>query len=622
MKRISLIVAICTSLSKYAVGQNDLAFYKSHPEYWPLMVSLTSDYRSELFGVVTEMKAGGPYEFIEVEQLLDFVKIYVPTAPEGIKKEYPAEVNRTDFLQRANDYFNNLSEAEKQITYKSLGNYPDKWPDEVKVRRSHKIKSLDKGKIEINYGDMVRPVRMAVDELVIEIDGGQYLIDPVKTDILARVRHEKSDETIELVSKESTTTGPKQVSSQGSYLSQKSKAGSVDQNVVYLEVDRFKDFKEGFAEVTIGNKTGLINSSGEFVYDMTKLTFSNSSRDRLGNYLLMAHGGFSTNGVMKYGVFNLEKKDFEKELQSNRIEFRDDFILEYTDGDHYLITDVFGNQLGPITDYWHDVYSGTQNGSSDGHYKDLSKYPLQRKSTNGLIGFGFPGKGFQIEPAYQQASDFHEGLAAVYKVDAFGKGAWGFIDVNGAEVIPFVFSKKPHDFYNGLSLVFPSDPSKMGFKSAYIDKTGKPYIKLPFLIPDSHENDFVKEVIFTSQAGVSYASFLIINKDGTQTDLQAKLKASIPAYQSIKVEGYTPLLTSSILSVHIFLSNTVNDPYALMDLSGNLLTPPIFKDLGPFDDMAGLAYAKFEKADGTVLEGYVNAEGVFMILKKQESSGW
>ena len=68
-----------------------------------------------------------------------------------------------------------------------------------------------------------------------------------------------------------------------------------------------------------------------------------------------------------------------------------------------------------------------------------------------------------IQPQFDEATDFSEGLAAV-KIG----GKWGFVDKSGKFVIPLGDYKWVKPFQNGLSRVgFPGD----GW--GYIDQKGK-----------------------------------------------------------------------------------------------------------------------------------------------------
>lgn len=87
-------------------------------------------------------------------------------------------------------------------------------------------------------------------------------------------------------------------------------------------------------------------------------------------------------------------------------------------------------------------------------------------------GFGFMDKTGKvvIPPAYRDAGDFHEGLAAVSKED---EGPWGYIDRSGQLVIPIIYDVAGR-FGEGLAAV------ERGGKWGYIDKTGKVVLPLTY----------------------------------------------------------------------------------------------------------------------------------------------
>jgi hypothetical protein len=74
-----------------------------------------------------------------------------------------------------------------------------------------------------------------------------------------------------------------------------------------------------------------------------------------------------------------------------------------------------------------------------------------------------------ITPRFERAQSFQEGLAAV-RVN----GKWGFIDRTGTTVIEPQF-KRVEPFSNGLALVFKKD------RPLYINRTGKTELAGPFL---------------------------------------------------------------------------------------------------------------------------------------------
>lgn len=102
---------------------------------------------------------------------------------------------------------------------------------------------------------------------------------------------------------------------------------------------------------------------------------------------------------------------------------------------------------------------------------------LARFSRKGKVGY-FDRQGkVAVEPKYDDAKKFSEGLAAVNvgaksagrpRPDVMRGGKWGFIDKTGRLVIPMRFSNVDvKGFSDGLALVYVED------KPAYIDKTGK-----------------------------------------------------------------------------------------------------------------------------------------------------
>jgi hypothetical protein len=83
-----------------------------------------------------------------------------------------------------------------------------------------------------------------------------------------------------------------------------------------------------------------------------------------------------------------------------------------------------------------------------------------------LHKYGFIDKqgNLIIEPLYNTAWDFSEGIAFVKKDDYYG-----CIDKNGTEVLPFVY-KFGYKFKNGLALVRLKNGG-----ITYIDKNGNEY---------------------------------------------------------------------------------------------------------------------------------------------------
>lgn len=120
-------------------------------------------------------------------------------------------------------------------------------------------------------------------------------------------------------------------------------------------------------------------------------------------------------------------------------------------------------------DYIPTVQSGKWGYKQFGDWVIEPRFDQAKDFADGLAAVSLYGKwGFiakngqsAIAYRYDQCGPFCEGLA---RVNLYGK--WGFVDKNGELVIPFKYSKAS-DFSNGLAKV------TIGDKSGYIDKTGE-----------------------------------------------------------------------------------------------------------------------------------------------------
>ncbi len=102
--------------------------------------------------------------------------------------------------------------------------------------------------------------------------------------------------------------------------------------------------------------------------------------------------------------------------------------------------------------------------------KEIAAEKLTRIKSGDKYGYigVINGKKIFIEPQYDFAWDFSEGLAVIEIA-----GKQGFIDINGETVIQPIFDKA-YSFSEGFAKI------KMGGKYGYIDKNGKIVIGVQF----------------------------------------------------------------------------------------------------------------------------------------------
>ncbi len=111
------------------------------------------------------------------------------------------------------------------------------------------------------------------------------------------------------------------------------------------------------------------------------------------------------------------------------------------------------------------------------------------KDANGLYGFKQWGE-VAIEPRYNHALNFSEGLAAVEM-----NGRYGYIDASGKCVIPYKFERAA-SFSEGLAAV------KFNGNYGYIDRTGKCIIPYKFAGANDFKDGFAKIITIEGRSGL------------------------------------------------------------------------------------------------------------------------
>jgi hypothetical protein len=200
------------------------------------------------------------------------------------------------------------------------------------------------------------------------------------------------------------------------------KWGFVDKYFQFVIAPRFdyaSEFSDGRAEVTINRKSGFIDKSGEVViplkYDMAWPFSDGLARVRRD---------------IQVGTWMTEEGEQPK--------------YRY----QYGFVDRDGNERIALQ---FEAATYFSNG-----------YALAVPSNFKLFGIIDKQGRFVYEPEFEEAEEFHEGIAAVRLKDK-----WGYVDTNGAWVImpSFIHAR---DFWHGLALVAWSDHER-----GYVDRSGK-----------------------------------------------------------------------------------------------------------------------------------------------------
>jgi hypothetical protein len=165
----------------------------------------------------------------------------------------------------------------------------------------------------------------------------------------------------------------------------------------------------------------------------------------------------------------------------------------------------------------------------------------------------------------------------------------GALDKKGNTIIPFMYSKEPRDFSEGMAAVFDKT-GHIGF----IDKTNTLKIPCQFSrVISPFRNGYAMVEVPTGTGGIA-----IIDKNNS-------VIKKMPA-----------------MDIHCERSDGLchfpsNRGWGLMETSGNIILPAeYFSDIGDFGDgLDGLAAAKAIVNGKKSLEGYINIHGDFVVLR-------
>lgn len=260
------------------------------------------------------------------------------------------------------------------------------------------------------------------------------------------------------------------------------------------------------------------------------------------------------------------------------------------------------------------------------------KEGLARIKVKGKWGFVDKTGKVVVNPIYEDALDFRDGLAAVSKKDEKkDEVLWGYIDKNGAVKINFQFVKdkekmfcEPGSFYEGLAFT-SSDGKQWGC----IDKEGKYQINPQFEGDFGNPYEFKNGVSVVSQGGsygfIDKKGKYIVNpqfKDARRfsSNSMAAVQHSDGKWGFVNKEGKYEINPQFEEVAVGFFGDVAfvksSDKYGIIDKKGLYIINPQFDDVKLYDigvnygvksdyvDYASIAEMIFEKSTSTQHLGY------------------
>lgn len=396
--------------------------------------------------------------------------------------------------------------------------------------------------------------------------------------------------------------------------------GDVHPDAKVIDADDLYPFNQGMAAVSKGNAMALINAKGEFSIpynsqyhiargETPEILLSNSSSNKY----------FNTNGKLLV------------EPGSTR------YQSWHPTGDNMYVESIIQNANSPgwsvqVVDKNGKKYE-IKNLPSQPSYIGEEMYSVPKERTSSVHAVvNFNGQ-YITKFIYRDIGHFIDGMAIVSKTDEFGETRFGFIDKTGKEVIPVIYSQKPTIFTGGLASIFPVD--KTEFAQAVINKKGEIVAKLPE----------VRGICYIGNGFFDYDPRHIMNAKGEVIAVKDFLsgygveatasEAEIQLHQEsecISDPDYTPMIQkiddgkmwyarypkkSHLVSAGFIDIKRKKAVEAAFEVQG-IAREPVF------DPVSGLALVKLrlgkDNRGATIYrEGYINEDGVFMIVKGEKS---
>ncbi|MFT3948415.1 MAG: WG repeat-containing protein [Agriterribacter sp.] len=396
--------------------------------------------------------------------------------------------------------------------------------------------------------------------------------------------------------------------------------GDIHPDAKVIDADDLYPFNQGLAAVSKGNAMALINAKG--VFSIPYNSQYQLARGENPEILLSNNKYFDTKGKLlvepsstQYETWHLtEDMMYVESIKQDANSPKWSVRVVDKNGKKYEI----------------------KNLPSQPGYIGAEMYQVRKERTGGNWAvINFNGE-YITKFIYDNIGYFIDGMAVVSKTDEFGKTRYGLIDKTGKEIIPVMYSKRPTNFTGGLGSIYPVDRTE--FAQAVINKKGEIVAKLPgeqlicyigngfFNYDPRHIMNTKGEVIavkdFLSSYGVeataSDAEILLHQTSECISDFLNNIPlikkiddgkmwyARYPKKSQIVSAGFIDIKRKKAVEAAFEVHATGREPV--------------------FDPVSGLALVKLrlgkDNRGGTIYrEGYINEDGVFMIVKG-ENEKW
>lgn len=400
--------------------------------------------------------------------------------------------------------------------------------------------------------------------------------------------------------------------------------GDIHPDAKVIDADYLYPFNKGAALIRKGTAWALINKKGDFIVPYNKYLFDVVTQSDIiagtwsqgGIFIVYPPDG--TGGSI--GAINYEGKlitggysSLGWSLTNNRLmiyatDKNGNLIFMNAEGQKYILKHSEDYTIMP------DTFS-----------EDAVTVWSKKSDDKGFKGFKNLKDEWIAKPQYDLAEPFSEGLACVTKEDQFGELKHGFINKEGKVVIDLIYSEGPTNFLGGLSRVSPKD--KTAFKEAYIDKKGNIMVKLNQFNGYKYMGDGLYLKSSKSRSILNAEGHIIPESEflktyGVVMDASKDKELFIRDWSEVAKQKYIG---------KIRFGRSLKKSGAVLNMGFiNLETKKVVEgrftgaNLFVFDPVSRLATAQFfiDEEMGyksKLREGYINEDGVFVIVKGEKS---
>lgn len=405
------------------------------------------------------------------------------------------------------------------------------------------------------------------------------------------------------------------------------KLGQLAPNAKAIVADEMFSFNDGAAIIRNGSAYALIDTTGNFIipYNKYNLRLEGATYDLPNGYMFNNGFFYFYDGLSKSGYLNSKGKILEYIEGNNNWKPSGEILMsDVRAPDSYNVGKRIAQDIQTVVTKDGKKYQIIHD---DGSPAAISEGIALRSHNGKYFYTTLSGKRI-TNTEFDDAGLFTDGMAMVGQKDQFGNVKYGFINTKGELVIPYKFSIRPHDFSQGYARVEPKD--KSSFDYAFINKKGEIVFK-------QTDADEAKYGVFNDfePYGMAYSYNYFLTKDlkliSTKDFFRsygAPEDAHVDKYNGLS-SMYNPKSPKLFFTSGHYLNPIVKHGGVIgfINLATGKTVLPVFDEIKPFDPVSGLAYAEVmigldKNRMAVYKKGYVNEDGLFVLVQKGEDSQW